>query len=207
MRRRRWGVRLADGVQWLPLLLALFVLLTRWPTALVWLLLLGALFTRLAYWRAGRAGYSQFVAAPDAFLGKTAVLPQLEEQIAIRATGPFAVATQTEQLLLRPGHYWRMPRGEHAVMVAQRPGQFLYQFMEPEMITAVQPGWLLFGTTPLPTLAVTFCTRWGPDFTDETRAYYVRDEREIPCQERTIYLTIEAEDDYQAVWASLAESP
>jgi hypothetical protein len=92
-------------------------------------------------------------------------------------------------------------------MVQQRPGRFLYQFFQPDTLLEVRAGHLLFGSRPKIALAIRFHLNWGPEFSDDTRAFYVGGGRkEPPKKERWIYLSFEEEATRLHVWQTAAYS-
>ena len=204
--RRFWGIRLSGWIKWGAIGLFLFALIrnwTGWVTVLIFLVMLWVLYI---YWRAPRAGYSRFVA------DKTAVSPppnsaplRPNQHIKLHATGQFALSNREDGVLLRPSEYWKVPMGDHVVMVEQAPSHYLYQFFDRDSIEAVQLGWLIFGREPLQSLAITFCSKWGPEFTDFSQLYYVREQGDQPCSKRTIYLTFADEEEQTAVWHEILE--
>ena len=117
------------------------------------------------YRRARRQDYNKFVA------DDTAVPPPPSaqtlapnERTAVHASGRYAVSDKHDTVLLQnPAHYWRVPLGDHIVMVEYRPKRFLYQFISPRTLQKVERGWILFGKEPIPTLAITFLEVWGQD--------------------------------------------
>ena len=66
-------------------------------------------------------------------------------KVALRATGVFSVKDWEEFMLGRPADYWRVPMGDHAVMVQYSPGRFLYQFIRLGAIEAIEAGSLFHG--------------------------------------------------------------
>lgn len=186
------------------------VLVFRWPRPLLWLFLATAVFIRIVYWQAKRQGYSRFIPDPSPHpLGSPAPL-EANERILLRATGLFSLAHNEERIFLRPAEFWQVPLGERVIMVkTTRQNQFLYQFVEEDSIEEVTAGWLIFGRDPLPSLALTFCVKWGPGYDESTSFYYVGEEANHsppPCQERTVYLTFEDESTMARVEANLASS-
>jgi hypothetical protein len=179
-----------------------------WPSVFLFLFLLLTSWVRFIYWRSSRAGYSKFVAS------KTAVSPPTEfpplspnEHVKLRATGRFALSSREDTVLLRPAEYWKIPLGDHVVMVEQAQGHFLYQFFNGEIIETVQTGLLIFGREPLLALAISFCSKWGPEFNDLTQFYYVKNGSDTPpCNKRTIYFTFTSDREHATVWHTIVNS-
>jgi hypothetical protein len=90
-------------------------------------------------------------------------------------------------------------------MVTQYPQKYLYQFFHGNKLTAVQPGWLIFGRTPQRTLAITFQQTWGPEHANDVSTYVAgggaveTDKR----KNRTIYFTFEDTAVENQVWQTL----
>ncbi|MCP5101120.1 MAG: hypothetical protein GY943_36685 [Chloroflexi bacterium] len=207
--KKVFGFRISSLLTGGSLGLFLISWIFNWAGFLIILLLLLAIGIRIVYWRANRAGYSKFIE------DKTAVFPSSEfpqfppnEHIKFRASGKFAISSREDSVLLRPAEYWKIPLGDHIVMVEQAPGYFLYQFFNEETIEAVQAGSLIFGHEPHRALSVTFCSKWGPEFNDLAQFYYVKNGTDAPppCNKRTIYLTFANEEEQTAVWHSITNN-
>ena len=144
---------------------------------------------------------------------KTAVSPttdfdplQPHEHVKLRATGQFALSSRETSVLLRPAEYWKVPLGDHSVMVEERSEQYLYQFFSKVTLEKVQAGWLIFGREPMRALSVTFCSKWGPSFTDFSQSYYIRGgKNEPPCQQRAITFTFASDREHAAVWHNILQ--
>ncbi len=204
-RRSILGIRLLTLVRWLPIILWLYGWLRRWPVEILLILALLILWINFSLWRAKRNNYNRFV--PDeTSLMETASLDPLpaNHKVAIAATGLFSVSGRENNLLLHPADYWRVPLGEHVVMVEERAGKFLYQFFSPQSMQEVRSGWLLYGPRPIETVAVTFLARWGPEYTKFGQAYEDGDDSELPPAKRvTIYLSTADPDVRRSVWHSI----
>lgn len=179
-------------VKWLPIWLGVAILILRWPLLLFWMLLGTAVFIRILYFVAYRSGYSRFVADPKPHPLPTEISLPAGKRIPFRATGLFAVTQREERVFLRPAEFWQIPLGERAMIVKAPNELYLYQFFTDETLTKVEPGWLVFGSEPLPSIAITFCSMWGPSFKEGDPYYYVGDAPEDgPCQSRQVILTFE----------------
>ena len=168
-------------------------------TLVLGLALLPGLWVLWLYWRARRVGYKKFV------VGETAVTPTPNlnpvtpnQRIALKASGVFGVSDREEQILMKPAEYWRVPLGEHTVMVQPVSGRFLYQFFNAANLQNLQTGWLICGLTPKSVLAVTFFSAWGNDPISLRELYQGIDENR-ESKRRTIYLHFENEADETAV--------
>ncbi len=195
---------------WLRLaIFALFAaaLVGRWGWLAVGITVLLWLYVSFVYRRARREDYNKFVVDETAVpppATVTALKPN--ERTAVYASGRYAVTHKADTVLLqKPAHYWRVPLGDHIVMVEYRPQRFLYQFFAPRTLQAITRGWILFGKEPIPTLAITFLEVWGQDHNDALN-YYVGGGPQDDLSHlkpRTIYFSFEDTAVLQKVWATL----
>lgn len=201
-----WATRqrvLGPTVQsWLKLLawgLLAAALLGRWGGLAVGGTAVFLLWVYASFWRAKRAGYSQFLPVLDeTSLEDGAMLPAYARR-SLWATGVYSVLEFDKFVLLCPAEYWRVPLGQHVVMVEHQKGKYLYQFFNGESLRQVRRGRLIFGARPLPALAVTFRSAWGelgaiPGARCET-------EKDV-----TIYLSFADEEALTAVWQTVRSS-
>ena len=198
---------LSMWIRGVPLGLLFLSLSRRLPVGLIplWLALIVAVFW--LYWRAGRDGYVRFTAEATAALPADLQPLPYHQHVPVKATGIFSVTDREEYVLDRPAEYWRVPLNDHIIMVQQRPGRFLYQFFQPETLLEVRAGHLLFGSRAKIALAIRFYRNWGPEFGDDTRAFFVGGgQKEPPKKERWIYLSFEEEATRQQVWYTAAYS-
>ncbi len=191
-RRSFLGMRLSTLACRVPILALLVGLLLRWSWPMLIALALLSLWINYSFWRAKRDNYNRFIANPTP---PDAAMPALapNHKLPIRATGLFSVSGRERSLVLRPAHYWRVPLGDHVVMVDEEPGKFLYQFFDAQTLQEVRPGWLLFGARPVASLAVTFLARWGPAYTHFGPGYDPDDAKQPPPKRVTIYLSADDE--------------
>ena len=198
------GIRRSLLVRGFPLLLSLFALAV---TGDVMLLLIGLAFTlllQLLWTVVRRAGYTRF--QPDNAPPPAAQLYlPAEQRINVRTTGVFSIVDREDRLFLRTAQIWRVALGDHAIMVAIAPKRYRYEFINRGDMEKIESGHLIFGPQPLPTLAVTFGSTWGPHYAQVQRAYYVNPDEPPPPMRKTIYLTFEDEETRQRVWQSLAD--
>jgi hypothetical protein len=177
---------------WLTLLgvgLLVAGLLLRWPGWLLLLIGLALVWLRFSFWAARRANYIRFVPDGTDLMAATAVETLTpNEKVLAQATGPFSVSGYGSSVLFRPATYWRVPLGDHIVMVEDRPNKFLYQFFSADTLQSVASGWLLYGGEPQEALAVSFLSKWGPEYT-KFQAYDDGRESPTPPKLITIYLT------------------
>lgn len=199
------GIRLITFVRWLPVIILLFGWRRHWPFGFLLFLAIMILWINFSLWRARRNNYHHFIAdnAPSTETDALDRLPA-NRKIAVAATGLFSVSGRENTLLLRPANYWRVPLGEHIVMVEERPSKFLYQFFSAESLQEVRSGWLLHGPRPIESLAVTFLARWGPDYTRFGQTQENGDEGDLPPPRRiTVYLSTADADTRHMIWHSI----
>lgn len=203
-RRSFLGVRLVTLARWVPILLLLYGWVRQWPVAAELALLAVIAWFHYSLWRAKRDNYNRFVpiAAPPDDEPLTP-LPA-NHKVSVQATGLFSVSGRDNMLLLRPADYWRVPLGEHVIMAHESPGKYLYQFFNVENLQEAQLGWLLFGRRPVETVAVTFLSRWGPEYTRFGQVYEDGSEDRRPARRLTVYLSIPDEATRRAVWHTIA---
>lgn len=201
--KRFMGVRRSLLVRGAPLLAGLVGLAA---TSRLALLLVGVALTLLLHllWTAvHRAGYTRF--RPDNAPPPAAqVYLPAEQQINVRATGVFSIFDREDRMFLRTAQLWRVALGDHVIMVAIAPKRYRYEFVNQGDVEHIESGHLIFGPQPLPTLAVTFGSTWGPRYAQVQRAYYVHPDESPPPVRKTIYLTFADEETRQRVWQSLA---
>lgn len=202
--RRFIGATLAS---WIKLALILLVFATLLGgLSMSWTLAALALtvIVFILYWKGKRSDYIGFV--PDSAQLSQDRQPPIdeEEKISLLATGPFSVKDRESFVLLRPAHFWRVPNADHALMVEERPGQYLYQFIKPGTLQKIQSGYLLFGRTPRVALQVSFLTTWGPEFAEENITLYSPSSNSSREKlQRKIYLTFDSVSSRQSVWRSI----
>lgn len=208
-RRSFLGITLVNWAKYLPLVLLLVGWMRHWPWWALVLLAFLAVWIHGSYWAAKRAGYIRFLPDEAATLPAESAIPplQIDEHISLRATGHFSVQDLESYLLLSPAQYWQVAMGDHIVMVEHEPGRFLYQFFGATNLLDVQPGWLLFGTQPKRSLAVTFHVHWGPGIVEQSVLYYIKEDAPPPkIPPRTIYLTVGSEEAEQQIWQAIVLS-
>ena len=205
--RRILGISVGSWLQFIVLVLLFVAWVSGMVELVLVLLAVVFLWLRFSYWRAARSGYNKFM------VDKTAVSPTADfeplkpdERVKLRASGLFALSSRETAVLLRPAEYWKAPLGDHTIMVEQGNDKFLYQFFNRATLEKVEAGWLIFGREPMRALSVTFCTKWGPTFTDFAQMYYVRgDNDEPPCQRRNITFTFASDREHAAVWHNILQ--
>ena len=204
VRRTFLGATIRGWLMNLPLFLAPLLLLMGWPNAWPIAMLVLALVLRLLYWKAKRDGYVRFVAESEQQPGDDGPAVRDDQRITVQATGVFSVKDWEEYLLARPADYWRVPMGDHAVMVQHSPGRFLYQFIRLGAVEAIEAGLLCHGRQPQKALAVTYLTSWGPESDDVDFMFYApSDEGNPSAIRRKMFLAFENESIRASVWRNL----
>lgn len=203
-RRSFLGIRFSTMARWLPILALLVGWVSRWPAAVLVALLVGIIWLNYSLWRAKRDNFNRFVPAGTSVMdaGNLVPLPP-NQKVPVEVTGLFSTSGRDNKLLLCPAHYWRVPLGEHVIMAEETPGKFLYQFFSGQSLQDAQQGWLLFGADPVETVAVTFLSRWGPEYTRFGQAYEDGREDSKPPRRVTVYLTIPDAEIRRAVWHTI----
>jgi hypothetical protein len=200
------GARLSTWLKWMPILFMLAAWLNRWPP--YWFLFGAAWFAGLQYfyWRVKSQGYIRFLAVPEQSRKSDEDLLGNNKKVKILATGRFSVSSHEAYVLLRPADYWRVPIGDHAIMVEHKPGKYLYQFVQSGALQAVESGYLIFGRRPQEALAVTFLTTWGPEFAQYTPKQFMTSTNHTPAKlERTIYLSFANPEERRQVHHNLLQ--
>lgn len=199
------GIRIRSLVLWIPILILLYGWLRNWSVTLLAGLLIAIIVINYSLWRAKRKNFNRFVPSGATFPheGSGEPLPP-NRKVGVLATGLFSVTGRESNLLLRPAEYWYVPLGEHVVMVEQAPGKYLYQFFNGQSLQEVRPGWLLYGSHPHETLAVTFLARWGPEYTRYGPEGDVANDGDSPPARRmTVYLSIPNDAIMRSVWMTI----
>lgn len=199
-------VRLVRLPQWICLLAALLWASGRlpggwWVTSL-WVATLCAL--QIALLRLRRRDFVTFTPGelPTVQPRPLDARPKLP----IFATGQFSVQGKCQRFTWLPGFYRTFATREHALMcqVEERPPAsigrwpeaergFWYLFFTPSEIQTVRWGWLAFGRTRLPALAVTYHSSNQP----------APSRRAQPAVGEIVYLAFDHEDDGRTILADL----
>jgi hypothetical protein len=204
VQRRFLGPRISSWLKFGFLTFTFAVWITRQPVYLVFLGLAGFVGLQFIYWYVRRQGYIRFIpvneTAPDNMENRLADNKRVKTQ----ATGTFSVSSHEAYVLQRPAEYWRVPVGDHAIMVQYKPGKFLYQFVQAGTLQKVETGFLIFGRRPQEALAITFLTSWGPENAGFTPKQFMSSTNHTPAKlEQTIYLTFETAEARQQVHSNL----
>ena len=197
----------ASILGWLTILL-FFLGLYLWlrSRSIAWFLaLLFILFAvRVAYWIAQRDGFIVFTAQVDDQEPIDARRVQDYQKFDLRASGVFSVTGQEEYMFRRPTKLWRVPMGDHALMVQRPTGRYLYQFIEVGYIKRMRPGCLVYGSRLNFALEIDFRTKWGPVAGETEFNWFAPGEGSKPKRlKRTLYLGFENKADRDAVLQSI----
>jgi hypothetical protein len=191
----------------LPILLSLAALLLGWPNSIIALGILLAILIRILYWRAKRAGYKRFIVTSIQDEPQEVVGLEDNFKISACASGRFSVRETEQYVLNRPAQVWRVPLGDHTIMVEKSAGRFLYEFIQPRAIEAIESGLLCFRSQPEPALAITYLSTWGPESEEINFQFYAPSKKSESAKlRRVIYLTFDKLADKNAVWSSLLQA-
>lgn len=166
-----------------------------------------AALLRIAYWLAKRNGFILFVNQEGELASaRTRGLVDYQK-LDLRASGVFSVANRDEYMFRRPALLWRVPFGDHALMVQRPEGRYLYQFVEAGHMAGIEPGWLVYGSQLNFALEINFQTTWGSVAGETDFNWFAPKESvETKRYKRTLYLGLEDEETRDAVLASLVSS-
>jgi hypothetical protein len=180
--------------------------LRGWPGLLLGLLLVLLLGGWLLLRWARRREFTVFVANEVSFPAELAALP-FNERVKVWANGRFSLVNRDAFVWQRPADYWQVPLGEHVVMVAERPGRYLYQFFDETSLLTVQPGQVFDWQGGRSALAVTFRPFWGPQAKQPTLSQFQFDEVEPVAlgPPRTVYLLFDSPAQRQRVWRQIGK--
>jgi hypothetical protein len=207
----RWGVTLtwgAGALIQLSWLLRGRVPLPAWHWVILALLVLAGLALIVLRTAARRRSYVIFTPQPGLAAPPPAALRPADKE-AVRATGMFDVEGRSG-FFAGLTAYWRtFASREHVVMaiahgsrflgVASRPAEDVgmwYAFFRPEMVDAVTPGRLAFGSRTGPALRINY-RRIAPLPDDGKRRAPPKPTRAV------IYLACEEEETRGRIWADL----
>ncbi len=201
--RRFLGIRLSTWLWLIPLAVLIYGWWQNWPAMALFPFIVFILWLAGSFWAARRANYMRFVANGVPLMAASSLSPlSSEQEVELFATGAFGLSSRQNNVLLQPATYWRVPLGEHVIMVQEQPGRFLYQFFDATTLQTVSEGWLLFGSEPRDALAVEFLANWGPAFT-KFALYEDGKEANSSTGSQTVYLTFNSEADRRAVWHTI----
>ncbi len=198
------GATISGWLKNVPLLLIPFMLLLGWPIAWPITMLILAIILRLLYWRARRDGYVRFTVEKAQQPGQDGSNLADNEKVPLRATGVFSVQDWEAYVLGRPAEYWRVARGDHAVMVRHSTGRFLYQFVRSDSVESIESGLICHGSRPYKALAINYLSIWGPNSEDVDFMFYTPGDDSNPARRKQkMFLAFEDEATRDAVWYNL----
>jgi hypothetical protein len=198
------GLRWSGWIKWTILIFTVAAWIGRWSR--YWVIIGAVLYLIVLffYWRVKRQGYIRFLAARKQPSQEAGYYLADNRKVKALATGAFSVSRHQAYVLQKTAQYWRVPVGDHAIMVEHEPGKFLYQFIQAGALQRVESGFLIFGRRPQEALAVTFLTTWGPEFGDTSPRQLMAGTNHTPAKlEQTIYLTFEDTADRRLVRQNL----
>ena len=203
-RKRILGFTISGWLKNLPWLFALFA----WPfgLGLAWSIagIALAIVIRLLYWRGKRVGYIRFISEENGRLSPDSESIANNQKVSVRASGAFSVHSSETYVRQHPAQYWRVGMGDHALMVNNSSGRYLYQFIQPGGLEKVVPGKLCTGRNAEPSLEVTYLGNWGPESTDISFMFYApENEKKQAKLRRKIYLAFDSLEQRGLVWKSL----
>lgn len=212
----------ASLLRWIYILLifgTMFYFLARFPLRWAAVVFGSALFVALLYgmWKGKQNDFVNFVEEPYAREQMNEYAPLgSHEKIAIHATGRFEVANKAERFTWLPGFYRTFATHEHAVMCLVEPGQFdrvafwarigywapdtegmWYMFLTADLVDQIRMGFLDFGHTPQPSVAIDYTLTLPP----RNRLAKLFKGKQIITE--TLYLACESQEDCARIFADL----
>jgi hypothetical protein len=205
-RRSFLSFRLIFFARWLPIIFLVIGWLRDWPAYVLVILFLVILWVNYSLWRAKRDNYLRFIADEKSVMGSETneTLPP-NQKVAVTASGLFSVTGRENRLLHRPANYWYVPLGEHIIMAEEVPGKYLYQFFSPKSLQAIRSGWLFHGSSPIPSLEVSFLSKWGPEYTRFGQHYESGEDDESAAKLVVIYLSSSDETVREAIGQTIVQ--
>ena len=162
------------------------------------------LMFRITHRIAKRDGFIVFDALDEPTRPLSAEQIENYQKFDLRASGIFSIAGSEEYLFQRPTKLWRVPFGDHVLMVQRPTGRYLYQFIEVGYIATIRPGCLVYGPHVISALEIDFKTTWGPEAGETEFKWFSRGEGSQPKRfKRTLYLGFNSEAERDAIWSSI----
>jgi hypothetical protein len=162
------------------------------------------LVVRIAHRVAKRSGFIVFTNQIDDQLPSDLEPVKVNQKLELWASGIFSITGSEEYMFRRPARLWRLPFGDHALMVERPSGRYLYQFIERGFIERIKAGCLVYGSQVNPALEIDFRTTWGPAAGETDFNWFAPGDSAEPKRlRRKLYLGFEQEDDRNAIWRSL----
>jgi hypothetical protein len=159
---------------------------------------------RAVYWIARRDGFIVFTDQVDDRAPADTVALTNYQNFDLTASGTFSILGQEEYMFRRPAKLWRVPIGDHALMVQRPTGRYFYQFIEAGYIKALRPGCLFYGSRVNYALKIDFRTTWGPVAGETEYKWYAPSRGSKPKRlRRTLYLGFENKAERDAIWQSI----
>jgi hypothetical protein len=198
------GFAIAGWLKNLSFFLAIIALLFGWGFGIFILFVGVTLGLRILYWIAKRNGYIRFKPGGDIKANLDGKQIVADKKVQIDATGKFSVKNLEAYVVRQQAEYWRVPMGDHAVMIKQGTDRYLYQFIKADMVESVLAGTLFHGRQPVSALEITYQSTWGPETEDVSFMFYAPSESSnAKKMRRKLYLSIDDDNLLHAVWYSL----
>ncbi len=199
------GFTIAGWLKNLPFFLAIFAFLLGWGLGIFILFIGLTIGLRILYWIAKRNGFIRFEPSGETKANSDGQMIVPDKKVEINATGKFSVKNLETYVVRKQAEYWRVPMGDHAVMVKQGANRYLYQFIKADLIESIVAGTLCHGRQPELALEITYQSTWGPETEDVSFMFYARSESSEPKKlKQKLYLSINDKNLLHAVWYSLA---
>jgi hypothetical protein len=195
---------IAGWLKNLSFFLAVIALLFSWGLAIFILCLGLTIALRILYWIAKRDGYIRFKPTGEIRANSEGKQIVADKKVQLNATGKFSVKNLESYVVRQQAEYWRVPMGDHAVMVKQGTGRYLYQFIKADMLESVVAGTLCHGRQPESALEITYLATWGPETEDVSFMFYAPGKSSSSKKKRRkLYLGFNDESLMHDVWYSL----
>lgn len=204
IKNRFLGFSIAGWLKNASFFLAVIALLFSWGFGAVILFIGLTVVLRILYWKANKDGYIRFKPFSITEASASGELIGADKKVKLNATGKFSVKNLEAYVVRQQAEYWRVPMGDHAVMVKQGKNRFLYQFIKNELVESVVAGILCHGRQPESALEITFQSTWGPEAEDANFMFYAPSKSSEPkTLRRKLYLGFNDRNLLHDVWHSL----
>jgi hypothetical protein len=205
--RMLFGVTLLGWITVVLFTMALYLWLQSRSFTVFLFVLAGLSAIRILYLKAKRDGFIIFSPLDNEVSPTNPNRLENMHRQDVWASGVFSVLGREEHMIQRPAQMWRVPFGDHAMMVQRPAGRFLYQFIEAGYIQQIQAGYIIFGTQVNAALEVDFMTTWGPDTGESDFNWFSSSEGSEPKRlKRSIYLGFASKSIRDAIWHSLLQA-
>ena len=183
---------------------AIIALLFGWGLGVILLFVGLTIGLRILYWIAKKNGYIRFKPSGDIKANSDGKKIIADKKMQINATGKFSVKNLETYVVRQQAEFWRVPMGDHAIMIRQRTNRYLYQFIRADLVESVVAGTLYHGRQPESALKITYQATWGPETEDVSFMFYAPSESSNPKKmRRRLYLSIDDENLLHGIWYSL----